>query len=362
MAVQGESALTVRNVDKEMIVRAGCRLRASWPVAVLKAAHKAVRTIEPWGILIVAATLIFTISEARRERHTHEVSMRDMAEERIQEARDRDANRKSRDPEADAGQVVVLEAMVSMGMRLDRMDLSETYLRWAQLGGAEFGDSDLSCSMLANADLRGASLSGTAQGVQFLGADLRDADFEGADLSGSAFVQRSNAKSSLEGANLRNAELGRAVFWGVVLDGADFTGATLEETWFWKLDLGGARGLGPDQLAKACAREVSGLTEELSRAVGECEDERPPAWFDPLCDLEDRRRRRNEPMSEMWLPEASVEPVEVPEIVVELEETEVPVLDLPVFEIPKYLPPSGEEKAAGELEEADPPGVGESDE
>ena len=309
-----------------------CRLRGVRPMNALKTMHNAVVAVEPWGILVVAVSLFVTLSEVTRERHVREASFRVMALDRAQAARIQDEKMQTKEPEADAGQIVVLESMVTTGMSLDRLDLTDIYLRGAKLPGAELGDANLSCSFLVEADLSGATLSGSAVRVVFFGADLSGADFSGANMSESAFAASKTAPSSLTDVDFRKADLQRAVFRGVALDGADFSEATLEGTWFWKVDLSGARGLEPDQLKEACVREVVGLPERLHDQARQCNDLKVPKWFGPLCDLEARRQHRNEPASELRLRLQEQVPVEISnyELLEPLEEIEL--LELPMVD------------------------------
>ena len=321
--------------------RLGRLIRDSRAAACLKVVHKWISAIEPWGILIVVVSLVITISEVRRERTAQQANLRVMALDRAQTARDQDEDWHTNRPETDSGQIVVLESMVSTGMSLDNMDLTEIYLRWARLSGAEFGNSDLSCSLLADADLSDSRLSGTAQRVLFLRANLTGADFSGSDLSGSAFVGLGPSGSSLVDAKFRSAELTGTMFYNVMLDGAEFSGATLDGTWFWQLDLSGATGLEQEQLRGACIQEVI-LPEGLSAEGSKCEGADIPSWFDPLCDLPARRERRNSPIAELIPDVVAPVPILVEPFDVEIPEEELPALDLPGVEIPEYSFPSPE--------------------
>ena len=97
---------------------------------------------------------------------------------------------------SNGGQITVIQILVNSNVRLDRVDLRNTYLAGAKMKGAS---------------LRGADLSG---------ANLSNANFQGADFSG----------ANLKGAVLVNSHLG-----GVIFDEAHLEGAVIS---FSKLDIG----------------------------------------------------------------------------------------------------------------------------
>ncbi len=115
-----------------------------------------------------------------------------------------------------------------------RADLSEAYLRGANLSEADLSGADLSEADLSEAYLSGANLSG---------ADLSEADLRGAYLSG-ANLRRANlrganlSEADLRGADLRGANLSEADLRGAYLRGANLRGAKLSGA-----DLSGAIGL-----------------------------------------------------------------------------------------------------------------------
>ena len=121
----------------------------------------------------------------------------------------------------------------------ESLDLSETDLRWANLGTAHLERADLWRANLEGAVLREAHLEG---------ADLRDARLEGADLT----------KAHLEDAELIDAELG-----GCILMGAYLEGAILVDAYLMGVDLTGAEGLTRDQLAVAILDDKPKLPDYL---------------------------------------------------------------------------------------------------
>ena len=96
-----------------------------FPIAWLKSVHNAVTTVEPWGILIVVVSLFVTISEVSRNSHVREANLRVMALQSAQAARERDEVQHTDWPEADTGQISVLER--GGPQSLDRLAAN---LRW----------------------------------------------------------------------------------------------------------------------------------------------------------------------------------------------------------------------------------------
>lgn len=104
---------------------------------------------------------------------------------------------------------------------LERAALVETHLEGADLGGACLEKADLRGAFLNEADLVQADLKG---------ADLREAHLEGAYV----------VEAHLEGADLGAARLDGAYLGGAFLQGADLSGAHLEGTYLYKAHLDGA--------------------------------------------------------------------------------------------------------------------------
>lgn len=131
-----------------------------------------------------------------------------------------------------------------------RIDLSRTFLRGANLRGA----------FLGGVDLRGANL----RGAFLRGADLRDAFLWGTNFSHGAVlgeVKLNNA--NLAGANLSGAVLVRAVLAGANLSGADFKGAYLSGA-----DFRGAKGLDSKQIKAADRWEEAIYDKNFRQQLG----------------------------------------------------------------------------------------------
>lgn len=115
-----------------------------------------------------------------------------------------------------------------------RLDLRQTDLRGADLGGARLREVDLTGARLDGAIFRGAQL----QEANFTGAQLLAADFTDADLRGTSLVEarldraqfgRARLeRATLQRARLRNASFGRANLDQAVLEGAQLQGAQLD--------------------------------------------------------------------------------------------------------------------------------------
>ena len=109
------------------------------------------------------------------------------------------------------------------GVFLVGVDLREAVLSDARLSGAILRGADLSGANLIGADLSGANLSGASlNGASLSFADLRTANLSGANLSGA-----NPSGADLGGADLSGASLGGADLFGASLSGADLSGADL---------------------------------------------------------------------------------------------------------------------------------------
>jgi Pentapeptide repeats (8 copies) len=106
-------------------------------------------------------------------------------------------------------------------------DLSETYLRRANLSGADLSWTNLTRANLSEANLSGANL----YQADLSTADLHGADLHGANLSG----------ANLSGANLRGAELTMVTLVNTNLTDADLTGCRIFGLSAWGLRLEGAK-------------------------------------------------------------------------------------------------------------------------
>src|SRR6266511_1617166 len=131
------------------------------------------------------------------------------------------------------------------------LDLRQTDLREANLGGANLTRARLSGADLTQAQLGGADLTGTQfDGANLTGADLTAADLTEAwldesDLTEADLIAADLTEAWLDGADLTGAQLGRVNLTGAQLGGADLTGAklgwaNLTEAWLDEADLTGA--------------------------------------------------------------------------------------------------------------------------
>lgn len=133
---------------------------------------------------------------------------------------------------ADLERAILREALLQgaslAGADLRAADLERADLTEADLRGCSLQEADLERAHLERADLRGASLNGAdlqyaglagsdLQRANFTGANLRGANLEGADLRGANLCDANLRGANLEGANLHDVEL----------EGTDLLGANL---------------------------------------------------------------------------------------------------------------------------------------
>ena len=247
-----------------------------------RCAHGIVKTVEPWGILIVVIALLLSVvqfwseySDRVEERQVrawqtnHDYRTRQTAEkiEALEYLNSEDGllcfeslkgkldwfhddkgikcliSLKSRVPlvginlSRSAHGAVDDSSITLSGVFLVGVDLREAVLSDARLSGAILRGADLSGANLIGADLSGANLSGASlfgaslsfagpaqprnlSGANLSGASPSGADLDGADLSG----------ASLFGAYLFGASLSGADLSGADLSGADLSGADLSGT------------------------------------------------------------------------------------------------------------------------------------
>lgn len=164
---------------------------------------------------------------------------------------------------------------------LDRADLSELALSNAYLRGVDLRATDLS----------GANLSGS----DLSGADLTNADLSGTDLSGAnlfPYDERYPAKLSMHNLkdNATGSSRGELRYTTVNpkqiptrLRNTNLEKATLNGTILGNTDLGGARGLEPEQLEQAIGNRATKLPKGL---------EPPDAWKSEA--IEKQIQTRNE--------------------------------------------------------------------
>lgn len=111
---------------------------------------------------------------------------------------------------SNGGQITAIQILVNSHVRLDRVDLKNTYLAGANLKGAFLRGADLSGANLSNANL---------QGVDLLGANLKGAILVNSNLGGVMFDE-----ANLDGAVLSFSKLDIAVVLSKSMKAADITG------------------------------------------------------------------------------------------------------------------------------------------
>ena len=153
---------------------------------------------------------------------------------------------------ANLGQVGAVALLIEEGYDFAGFDLSGVYLGGAEMAGANFKGARFWFSNLENAILESANLSETGMRFAQVGnADFgrstirsayapflsgADVNFADADLSGGMFLA-----SDLTGAIFKDADLSGAVFAFADLKGADFSGADLTNAHFVAADLSGTK-------------------------------------------------------------------------------------------------------------------------
>lgn len=249
----------------------------------LKKVHRTVTAIEPWGILIAIVAAIFAFLEFRTDRSLREATLLVMVVERTEAARNADAENSTEFPQANAGQVRVLEEAVGAGVSLRNTDLGQLNLSEAMLEGADLRSALLHCSVLIDANLARANLrDANPQNTNFHGANLYRTDFTRASVGGSVFYRGTLVRADFSDAHLRDTE-----FSNVPLTGTDFTDARFGNTRFEDVDLRNAKGLTQNQLDDACGESVQ-LRHGLS--IQPCAREAAP--YDERCDLRRLRALR----------------------------------------------------------------------
>ena len=126
-------------------------------------------------------------------------------------------------------------------------NLSNRYLRAANLFRANLSRANLTHADLSDANLRGARLTG----ANLLEANLTGASLAGARLSSANLTHADLSDASLAGARLNNANLAAAKLHRANLEGANLNGANLSGA-----NLSSARFMDQAQLNNACGMEV----------------------------------------------------------------------------------------------------------
>ena len=111
---------------------------------------------------------------------------------------------------SNGGQITAIQILVSSHVRLDRINLKNTYLAGANIKGAFLRGADLSGANLSNANLQGVDLSG---------ANLKGAILVNSNLGGVMFDE-----ANLDGAVLSFSKLDIAVVLTKSMKAADITG------------------------------------------------------------------------------------------------------------------------------------------
>jgi hypothetical protein len=148
---------------------------------------------------------------------------------------------------------------------LRSVDLSECYLKGANLRKADFREADLHGTDLSEACLIESNLRE---------ANLRMASLIKTNLNG-AYLKRANLnEANLSEANLSGADLGATNFGGAILDGTNFFESKLYETIFSNVNLLKASNLntclhkGPSTIDFRTLQQCSGLPIPFLRGCG----------------------------------------------------------------------------------------------
>ncbi len=114
------------------------------------------------------------------------------------------------------------------GACLQRSNLEDANLEWAQAWEAHFEEADLTNVCLDRADLKNAHFEGGhLWEIHFREADLSGANFKGAKLPNADFQKAILHDVHFEGADLRDAYLDEVNMKNVHLEGANIQGATI---------------------------------------------------------------------------------------------------------------------------------------
>ena len=150
------------------------------------------------------------------------------------------------------------------GLKLQKSDLHDIILNYADFREATLAESNLQNSVLKyadfeNADLRGINLNNSnLEGAVLINATLSEAELKNVNLSNSALWAVNFEGANLNGVNFKNAQLMKAKLNFVQsLKGADFTGADLKETELLGADLSKTIGLTSKQLRYAIYDEYT---------------------------------------------------------------------------------------------------------
>ena len=231
-----------------------------------RCAHGIVKTVEPWGILIVVIALLLSVVQFWSEYS-----------DRVEERQVRAWQLITTIAPGNSGKIEALEYLNSedgllcfeslkgkldwfhydkgikclislksrvplVGINLSRsahgaVDDSSTNLSGVFLVGVDLREAVLSDARLSGAILRGANLIG----ANLIGADLSGANLSGANLSGASLSFANLSGANLIGTDLSGASLSVADLSGASLSDANLSGASLSFA-----DLSGANLIGTD--------------------------------------------------------------------------------------------------------------------
>ena len=136
---------------------------------------------------------------------------------------------------SNGGQVAAIQILVGNSVRLDRVDLKNTYLAGANLKGAFLTGADLSGANLSNANLQGADLSdANMKNAKIINSDLGGVMFDGANLDGAVLEFSKVDIAIVLSKSLKKTDISGVKFVEEDEDGvSDFTmfGDTIAENW-----------------------------------------------------------------------------------------------------------------------------------
>ena len=232
--------------------------------------HRAIKAIEPWGILLAVVGITITWYQATVNRGVRQATLFALASERLVAARDLATEACLEEPkplqeeclaeppeESNVGQLRVLEEMAALGVSMARIDARLTYLHNVNLP-----DAYLSAAVFRSTNLNIANLSGSY---------LRFASFANADLSYAVLADADLVYSDFSGADLRCADLSGARFVGMRRPRLtrvafrvhhnrfpiNLTDASLIDADLSNTSLKGIYGLKQSQLDEACGDNVA---------------------------------------------------------------------------------------------------------
>jgi uncharacterized protein YjbI with pentapeptide repeats len=140
---------------------------------------------------------------------------------------------------------------------LNKANLRDTLLKYANFAGANLSGTDLGGSYLVDANFEGANLTE----ANFEGCSLSDSNLSRANLTQARLANADLSMSNLENANLTGADLSGANLMGTRLNGAIFDDAILKGTRFGNYAEG--EGLGLSQSALEAIAQLDEIKEQI---------------------------------------------------------------------------------------------------